>query len=53
MLKVEVIPGPESNVTELGFRWNVTVQQARLMDVQMYFDNPMAVSANPVSPSFF
>jgi hypothetical protein len=24
VLKIEVIPGPDSNVTELSFKWNVT-----------------------------
>ena len=50
-MKVEVIPGLESNVTELGFRWNVTSQDEKSLDVQLYFDNPMAVSSNPVSTS--
>jgi len=44
VLSVEVIPGLESNATELSFRWNVTMQQARIMNIQLYFDNPMIVS---------
>ena len=52
VLSVEVIPGLESNVTELAFRWNVTAQSDRSLDIQMYFDNPMAVSQNAVSFPF-
>jgi hypothetical protein len=46
---VEVISGPDSIAEDLTFKWNVTAEDKRNMDIQMYFDNPIAVSANPVS----
>ena len=49
VLTVEVIPGLESNATELSFKWNVTAQTERILDIQMYFDNPLVVSQNAVS----
>jgi len=49
VLSVEVIPGLESNATALSFVWNVTTQESRQMDIQMYFDNPLVVSQNAVS----
>jgi len=33
VLMVNVIPGLESNATELSFRWNVTSQEARKLDI--------------------
>lgn len=43
-----MIPGAESNATALSFRWNVTAEDKRTMDIQMFFDNPFAVSSNPI-----
>lgn len=49
VLKVEVIPGPESNATLLGFTWNVTHQSRRYLDINLNFTNPEIVSSNAVS----
>ena len=49
VLQVEVLPGLESNPADLQFTWNVTQQEAQSLLVQLYFENPYRVSANPVS----
>jgi hypothetical protein len=49
VLQVEVVPGLESNAADLQFAWNVTQQEAKSLHVQLYFENPYKVSANPVS----
>ena len=49
VLQVEVVPGLDSNAADLQFAWNVTQQEAKSLHVQLYFDNPYKVSANPVS----
>jgi hypothetical protein len=49
VLQVEVLPGSESNPADLQFTWNVTQQEAQSLLVQLYFENPYRVSANPVS----
>ena len=52
VLEVNVIPGNESNVTELQFVWNVTQEDAKTLEVQIYFMTPMKVSSNAVSYLF-
>ena len=52
VLSVEVVPGLDSSAADLQFAWNVTQQEAQSLHVQLYFDTPMKVSANPVSPAF-
>ena len=49
VLQVEVMPGLESNAADLQFVWNVTQQESKSLYVQLYFENPYRVSANPVS----
>jgi hypothetical protein len=46
---VEVIPGPESKAEDLSFRWNVTSENAKTLELKLYFDYPLNVSSNPVS----
>ena len=45
---MEVIPGEESDVTFLGFTWNVTALSERQLEINLYFDNPIMVSSNPI-----
>jgi len=52
VLSVEVVPGIESNAADLKFVWNVTTQETKSLNVQLYFENPYKVSANPVSRLF-
>ncbi len=49
VLQVEVIPGPDSKVQDLSFRWNVTGENAKTLELKLYFDYPLNVSSNPVS----
>ena len=49
VLSVEVLPGLDSNPADLQFVWNVTKEEARTLSVQLYFDQPLKVSANAVS----
>jgi hypothetical protein len=49
VLQVEVIPGSESKAEDLSFRWNVTSENAKTLELQLYFDYPLNVSSNPVS----
>lgn len=51
VLKLEVIPGPESNATLLGFTWNVTQESHQYMKINLNFTNPEYVSSNLVSMS--
>jgi hypothetical protein len=52
VLTVEVLPGSdESNSTALSFVWNVTQETPKDMTIQLYFDEPLVVSSNPVSLS--
>jgi hypothetical protein len=44
VLQVKVIPGIESNSSDLEFIWNVTQQNPKTMDVQLYFYTPLKVS---------
>jgi hypothetical protein len=45
---VEVIPGIESLVEDLSFKWNVTSEKASEMTINLYFDHPLRVSANAI-----
>jgi hypothetical protein len=49
VLQVSVLPGPDSDPSDLGFTWNVTSQADKKMKIQMYFQHPEKVSANRVS----
>ena len=49
VLQVEVLPGLESKAEDLAFRWNVTQEDTKQLEVQLYFDYPLNVSANSVS----
>ena len=44
VLEVNVIPGLESNATDLQFIWNVTQEDQNSMDIQIYFQTPLNVS---------
>jgi hypothetical protein len=48
-MEVKMIPGPESNATELGFSWSLTSESEDELSIQIAFDKPTAVSTNPVS----
>ena len=49
VLEVNVFPGLESNVSDLQFIWNVTQEDAKSMEVQLYFMTPLKISSNAVS----
>ena len=48
VLTVEVIPGIESKMEDLGFVWNVTQQETFSLNVQLFFTNAIAVSSNVI-----
>ena len=49
ILELNLIPGPESNATELSFNWTVTAQKEDELSIKINFENSTAVSINPVS----
>ena len=48
VFKVEVVPSIDSNPDDLNFKWKCTSVDGRTMNVQFYFENPHAVTSNPV-----
>ena len=51
ILELSLVPGPESNATELGFSWNLISEKEDELTIQLTFENPTAVSSSPVSLS--
>ena len=50
VLQVEVLPSIDSSPADLQFVWNVTQEDSRSLNVQLYFEDPLKVSQHPVSP---
>ena len=48
MLNLEVIPGEESNKTELSFTWECVAFKTNYMDFKMTFDHFRKVSMNNI-----
>jgi hypothetical protein len=51
ILELNLIPGPESNATELSFNWTETAQKEDELSIKINFKNSTAVSINPVRRS--
>lgn len=39
-----MLPGPDSDPSDLGFMWNVTMQDNNELTVQVYYDFPEKIS---------
>ena len=44
VLQVNVIAGQDQNEANIKFSWNVTVQNNRTLDIQVYFATPNMIS---------
>jgi len=47
VMEVNILEGRSSALEDLGYFWNVTEQGKTYIKIQMYFDNPIAVSSHP------
>jgi hypothetical protein len=53
VLLIEMIASMESDIKDLDFTWNCTRQNKTKMEIELYFKNPLRISANVVSILLF